>query len=242
VTIEGSDEAIVTLWVRLMEDINKVFVPLIAVLASYGTIAGENESGSLALMLSLPHSRRDVLLGKVIGRTGVVGVPIVIAYVAAGLLLAGKELLAIGSFLLFGALTVALGLAFVGIGIGISAIATSSLRAAIGSFGLYVWFVAFWDPITTIARTAAEFAGLSSREFFQTWFFLKELSPIRSYAAVTSFAVGDSTQWIVESAAATRGAETLPFYITPQFNLLLVALWAILPVLIGLHRFSNRDL
>ncbi|PSQ14909.1 hypothetical protein BRC99_02040 [Halobacteriales archaeon QS_7_69_60] len=41
-----------------------IFVPIIALGIAYRAIAGEQASGSLKLLLSLPNSRLDVVLGK----------------------------------------------------------------------------------------------------------------------------------------------------------------------------------
>jgi len=57
-----------------------LLVPVIGLLAGYKAIAGERESGSLKFLLGLPHSRRDVVLGKVIGRAAVVTVAILIGF------------------------------------------------------------------------------------------------------------------------------------------------------------------
>jgi len=51
-----------------------LFLPLVAIFAGYAAISKERTGGSLKLLLSLPHSRKDVIIGKVVGRCGVVGV------------------------------------------------------------------------------------------------------------------------------------------------------------------------
>ncbi|QGN07316.1 ABC transporter [Halorhabdus sp. CBA1104] len=45
-----------------------LFVSVTAIVIAYKAIAGERESGSIKILLSLPHTRRDVLAGKVLGR------------------------------------------------------------------------------------------------------------------------------------------------------------------------------
>ncbi|PSP79272.1 hypothetical protein BRC88_09175 [Halobacteriales archaeon QS_4_69_225] len=59
-----------------------IFVPIIALGIAYRAIAGEQASGSLKLLLSLPNSRLDVVLGKFLGRAAVVTVAIVIGFVS----------------------------------------------------------------------------------------------------------------------------------------------------------------
>ena len=59
-----------------------IFIPIIALGIAYRAIAGEQASGSLKLLLSLPNSRLDVVLGKFLGRAAVVTVAIVIGFVS----------------------------------------------------------------------------------------------------------------------------------------------------------------
>jgi ABC-2 type transport system permease protein len=42
--------------------------PIVGVVVGYNAVSGGRESGSLKLLLSLPHSRADVVFGKVVGR------------------------------------------------------------------------------------------------------------------------------------------------------------------------------
>ncbi|MFC7174984.1 ABC transporter permease [Haloplanus litoreus] len=51
-----------------------LLVPIMALIAAYLAIAGERESGSLKVILGLPPSRGEVLLGKFLGRSGVVAI------------------------------------------------------------------------------------------------------------------------------------------------------------------------
>ena len=43
-------------------------LPLVGVLLGYGAVVSERESGAIRLSLSLPHSRRDLLVGTVVSR------------------------------------------------------------------------------------------------------------------------------------------------------------------------------
>jgi hypothetical protein len=52
------------LFVFLMRDTMTLLVPIIAIVLAYASVTGERDSGTLKLLLSLPHSRRDVVAGK----------------------------------------------------------------------------------------------------------------------------------------------------------------------------------
>lgn len=56
------------------------FVPMLGLGISYASIAGERDSGSIKILLSLPNSRRDVVLGKFIGRCAVLTLAILSGY------------------------------------------------------------------------------------------------------------------------------------------------------------------
>lgn len=57
-------------------------VPIIALLIGYGAVAGERERGSLKFLLGLPHTRWDVVFGKIVGRSAVVTVSILVGFAA----------------------------------------------------------------------------------------------------------------------------------------------------------------
>jgi ABC-2 type transport system permease protein len=61
-------------------------VPVLALVASYLAIAGERESGTLKLLLGMPPTRREVVLGKLLGRLAVTTTAIVVAFTVGALL------------------------------------------------------------------------------------------------------------------------------------------------------------
>jgi ABC-2 type transport system permease protein len=239
-----SQTELTSTYVKGMMGINFVFVPLIAIVSGYRMVVGEHETGSLKLLLSLPHSRRDVFLGKILGRTGVVGVAISSAYVLALPLLYGTgQTVDLFLYLLYGALTIFFGLAFFALAGGLSAAVGSELKAGALSFGTYVLFTLFWDPITTLARLLSQSYGLSSRQFLEFWFALKTLSPVEAYRDLT-FVMRDQPQsTVVESAYAANGwSGWPPFYLENEWHLAVLIAWGVVPALVGYYLFSRRDL
>ena len=59
-------------------------LPIVALVATYMAIAGERESGGVKFLLGLPNSRRDVFLGKLASRLGVVTAGVAIITSSAG--------------------------------------------------------------------------------------------------------------------------------------------------------------
>ncbi|KTG07999.1 hypothetical protein AUR64_01855 [Haloprofundus marisrubri] len=123
-------------------------IPLIALVMAYSAIVGERDSGSLKLLLSLPHSRADVVFGKVAGRSLALAVPIVVGFVLPALLLAlGPLQFDALSYIGYTLLTVFLGVVFVAIAVGFSAAMASQRLAVAGAIALYFLFVPLWGAV-----------------------------------------------------------------------------------------------
>jgi Cu-processing system permease protein len=117
-----------------------LFVPLIGLAVGAGWIAGERESGALALLLAQPVDRRAVFAGKFAGVATAVVAAILVGYGGAGMLLAvraGTDHL--GAFVWLVALAVLLALATLAIGFAISAGAPNRSRAL--GLALVWWLV-----------------------------------------------------------------------------------------------------
>ncbi|NKF51930.1 ABC transporter permease subunit [Shewanella sp. WXL01] len=67
-------------------------IPLAAIMLSYDAFVGEEEAGTMLLLLSLPINRTDLLLGKLVAHGGVLSVAIMQSFMlCAGLLLAFSD-------------------------------------------------------------------------------------------------------------------------------------------------------
>ncbi|HSN41086.1 MAG TPA: ABC transporter permease subunit, partial [Burkholderiales bacterium] len=88
-------------------------VPLIALILGYDAIVGEREKGSLALLLSMPITRAELLLGKFTGLAAALAASTLLGFGLVGVLLGyrlgGSALL---HYALFMGSSVLLGLAF----------------------------------------------------------------------------------------------------------------------------------
>ena len=62
-------------------------IPLIALLLSYDSFVGEQESGTLLLLLTYPLSKTQLLLGKFIGQGGIIALAIFLGFGSSALLL-----------------------------------------------------------------------------------------------------------------------------------------------------------
>lgn len=207
-----------------------LFVPLVAVILGHKAVVGERASGELALTLSLPHTRREVVLGKLCSRGGLLA-----ATVVAGLLIAAalvvypygrlEPLIYLGYL----AVTLLFGLAFLNLAVGVSAITTSERVATVVALGLYALFVVLWDLVREAVAIALETIGLTAGPLPDPALFLLGAEPVSAYErAIDAF-------WGGAAAPA-------PGYLGGWVALLLLVGWAVLPLLAGDARFRRVDL
>lgn len=153
---DGPPDLLVALWNMVF--VGAVFVPAIALVAAYLSIAGERESGSVKYLLSTPVSRRDVVLGKYVSRAGIVAASLVLGFAVAGVLaVAWFDSLHTAVFVRIAALTTMYALAYVAVAIGISAVTASRSRAMAGALGFYL--------TTNLVTLNDDISGLAGIEY-----------------------------------------------------------------------------
>lgn len=119
-------------------------IPLIALLLAYDAVVGEQEQGTLLLLLTYPMPRSALLLGKFLGHGLILAVATVIGFGVAGAVIGlgaediapGELLRAFGVFILSAVL---LGWAFIALAYLISVLVVEKARAA--GLALLVWFL-----------------------------------------------------------------------------------------------------
>jgi ABC-2 type transport system permease protein len=215
-------------------------VPVAALVVTYKAVVGERDSGSLKLLLSLPHSRRDVVAGKVLGRASALGAGVLagfaVALVVVVLQYPSFDPVAYG---LFVGLTLAFGLTYVAIGVGMSAFVGSRAKALAGAIGLWVVLEFLWGVVAFglfWVTNGFSLAGLD--EGFPAWIqFVQTLSPGAAYSrAASALLPADPTATLTGSPAAT------PVYLEDWVGLVVLAAWLVLPPLVGYARFERAQL
>ncbi|MBL4807578.1 MAG: ABC transporter permease [Rhodobacteraceae bacterium] len=117
-------------------------VPLIGLLLSFDSIAGEAERGTLALSLTYPVSRGEILLGKFLAHLMVLGFAVAVGLaLTAGLTIwkYGAADLSYLPLLKLFATSLALGAAFLGIGYCVSALVRQASTAS--GIVIIIWLV-----------------------------------------------------------------------------------------------------
>lgn len=212
-------------------------LPLIGITLGYKAVIAERESGSMALLLSMPHSRRDVVFGKFVGRSIVLAVPTLIGLAAAiPVVLVRYDAFEPVQYLGFAALTLLYGLAFLGISIGLSASTTVSRRVTGGAFAAYVGLVMFWTTLVDIAVVMLFRFQPDALVNPPDWVPLaKLLDPSTAYAYLIADGIGSG----VDPPLAALDEQ---WFTSPAVALVLVLAWIAVPLVLGYRRFDRTDL
>ena len=218
-----------------------VFVPLVALGIAYRSIAGERESGSLKMLLSLPNSRLDVVIGKFLGRSAVVVVAIVIGFismlVAAAATFDGD--IQPETILTFMLAALLLAIVFVSIAVSVSAFSESTFAAAIGGFSFFILFQFAWQGLIFLLRYVVN--GFETPDAFaETPEWVEVLTVVNPMTGWRQ-----STGWLLRRVSDQQEASQEAvdaFYLEPWFGFVVLAFWIVLPLVVGYLRFESSDL
>ena len=236
--VGGTEQATVGGLVFFTSGIVSLFVSLTAIVVCYKAIAGERELGSIKLLLALPHSRRDVFVGKLAGRAGVLSLALAVGLVVG--LGVGSALL--GSFepvplALFLFATLLFAFVYVTIVVSISATTGSTSRATTGALGFFLLFELLWDVVPLGVVYVAN--GFSLPAQMPDWTFpLMQLPPSSAYVLALNALLPD----LADAAPGATVAGFDAFYARPELGFVVLAFWLVVGLAVGSYRFANADL
>lgn len=235
-------------------------VPVLAIVVAYPSIAGERDSGTLKLLLSLPNSRLDVLVGKLLGRSGVIMTPMLIAFAVGALAFPLSEFTFVpATYAAFVVLTLLLGIVFVAFGLGISAAASTGRRSAIAAFGIFAYLVFLWDGLAqNLASLLGRLLELSRSTALQLELFIRLLNPMAAYRTLV-YRIQISGPIEARAILLTRDArpdelsvqrfmmrsvfrDSVPWYFSDAMVVVLMLLWLVIPLVLGYYLFERADL
>ncbi|WP_114578663.1 ABC transporter permease subunit [Saliphagus sp. LR7] len=224
-----------------------LFVPLAAIVVCYKSLAGERELGSIKLLLSLPTNRRDVFVGKVLGRAAVIivglGVGLLVGVGFGALLLDGIDII---SALIFVLVTLVFAGIYAEIMVSISATTGSTSRATTLALGFFVVFELFWDVVPMAVLYVVEGFRLPTQ--MPDWVFpVMQLSPSTAYFSSVTALLPGLTDTPGNVGGTSAGVEVSvtdadPFYLSPEIGLIVLLVWLIIPLVVGYWRFESSDL
>lgn len=255
----AAEGATTDMLVTYTSQVTRVAIPLIALVLGWKSIAGERESGSIKILLSLPHSRKDVLLGKLIGRSAVLSLSLTVGYVLAAavvaVLLGGFDVTDYVGLL---AMSIIYGVAYTSIAVALSSVTRSTTIAGAAMGSVFLLFYAIWNALPTAFRMLADRDIL----FFETksytaeiqgqevqverspdwFFFILNLDPGEAYGRVLTLVTdAESIQLQAEVTEEMFNGE-MPFFLQDWFSFIILLLWIVVPIGIALWRFDRVDL
>ena len=203
-------------------------VPLIALILGYDAIVGERERGSLELMLSMPITRFEILLGKYLGLAAALSSATILGF-GAGLLPLASELTRRDGFHYAGFVgsAILMGLAFLSISMLVSVVAQERVRASGVAIGLWFFFVLIFDLLLMGALVLSQ-GSLGSTTFAA----LMMLNPADVFRLMNIFSS--------EQVRSMYGLATvMPERLTDPAVLLAIMLaWIVIPFLLAHWRFT----
>lgn len=219
------------------------YVGPIAIISAHRAIVGERESGSLRVMLGLPTTRRDFLVGKAIGRSALVAVVLLVSTLGLGItVVATFGTLDVSRFAITAGYVVFYGIVWAGLTVGISAAVSSRLQAISAALGLFLVFGPFqiWDrlavPMFSLAFTGStSTAGIDPRRMstWPTWYqYVQRLNPIQNFDLGRHF-----VRRLVDPSISASSIPTIDL-----FGIAVLLAWFVVPLAIGYWRFERVDL
>ncbi|HED53609.1 MAG TPA: ABC transporter permease [Phycisphaerales bacterium] len=206
-------------------------VPLMALIAGAGSIAGERERGTLLYVLAQPVSRVEVLLGKYVGLAAALCCSMCIGFgLSAGALAWRAGSVGIGAYVMLIVLTCGLALAMLSVGMLLSVVSRRSGVAT--GLGLFAWLVlVFLSDLGLMAGTII--FKLRVQEIFA----LGIANPLQAFkmAVIVNMNASLDVLGPVGMYASQTYGRTLPWLLAS-----VLVIWAIVPLLIALIVFKKR--
>ena len=231
--IEDSFESFITGFATMLG----LFLPLLGILLGYKAVIHERNSGSILLTLSFPHSRKDLVFGKFLGRSIVLLVPTSLALgitgVAGLLVYQASDLIPFPWMVLN---TLLYGAVFLSLAIGISLSVTNGRSATLGAFASYLLFVMFWENLVTGFVFILHRFDFSVIDNLPDWaLFARLLKPSEAY--YRAIRVG----YDIEQAGPYLAADA-PWYVDWWMAVIILVGWIVVPLALGYYQFSRSDM
>ena len=209
-------------------------IPLIALMLAYDSIVGEEEQGTLLLLMTYPLSRLQLLAGKFVGHGAILAVSTALGFGVAGLVIvlfsdAAHPLDVIPAFGYFIVSAILLGLVFVAFAFLISVLVGEKSRAA--GLALVVWFLFVLVFDLALLGILVGTEGRVNAELFR-YLLLFNPTDVFRLANLTGFEAAQAATGLASIAAEHRfGA---------GFLLTVLVAWVAAPLALAGWLFSRR--
>jgi Cu-processing system permease protein len=212
------------------------FIPLIALLLSYDSIVGEEERGTLTLLLAHPVTRPAIAIGKFAGQLCILAFAIVAGYGIATLAIVMTGDSAFldqqwGTFFKLLLSSILLGAVFLALGMLLSIWAKERGTAAACAIGIWLLFVVLFDMVLLgiLGISGTEFLG----DGIVKWIMLS--NPTDAYRMFNLTSTDETA--ILSGMAGLRGDQG----VSSSILLALMIFWIILPLTASCLMFQRRS-
>lgn len=195
-----------TISVASMTTLSVYLAPLLALMMSFDTIAGDADRGSLGLLLSYPAGRGEILLGKALAHVAALAIAMTVGFGTAGAVAAlsggaGPESLSALARLI--GTSILLGSVFLVLGYMLSALARDPASAAGLSAGVWLVFVVLYD-LGLLGAVVMDAGGWFTQQLFPWLMVANPADAFRVWNMAASEGVA-MTSGMAGSAAALPG-------------------------------------
>ncbi len=211
-------------------------IPIIALMLAYDSIVGEDEQGTLLLLLTYPLSRSQLLLGKFFGKTFIMAISTILGFSASAILIAIfseqielSEL--IYAFSVFIISAILLGAIFIAIAMLMSAFVKEKSIAA--GLALIVWFFFVLVYDLGLLGILVMTEGGVGADYFP---YLLLLNPTDIFRLVNLS--GFEAAQVQSGLMAVATSDLL----SPIYLFSALCLWVIIPLIIAIAIFKKRPL
>jgi len=141
--LQGYERTVVSLL-----NLVQYLVPLLGLLLGHDLIVGEREERTLPLLLATGVSRFRLLLGKFLGGVATLALPLVLGFAIAGVAIGWSSRdRQFGPFLLLAVSALGLGILFLGVGLLLSTLCRTRVRALVATLLVWGGFVFVFDLV-----------------------------------------------------------------------------------------------
>ncbi len=137
-------------------------IPLIALILGFDAIVGERERGSLDLLLTMPITRLELLIGKYLGLSAALAISTVAGFGLVGIAMAGRlDATALMDYSGFILSSVLLGMVFLSLAVTVSVFASDRAGASGLAIALWFFFVLVFDLLLlgALVATGGHYGG-----------------------------------------------------------------------------------
>lgn len=212
-----------------------LLIPLAGIVLGYESIIGERESGTAVLSLSLPQSRADLVVGKLVSRTvllsGAIGVSTLLTAILLIFTYPGFDAVQYAGLVVG---VTGYGVVFLWLSTALSMALSTSRRVIAAAFGLYIALTLFWSVlIDLLVAILFRFRAPPQPESWATFTSFVGPNSAYNYLLAELADIGSPPPVALASSAD---------FITPLAAILGLAGWTLIPVAIGYVSFRRSDL